>query len=212
MKRKLILLLGVFLASYLPVAAQTRAPRIVAEHDRMAPNMDMVRAAPARLLAVSLPLPGNPEITAPRTAPVPLPLASFPQPKKPADSAAHFNYVFAKPYQPDQGLDGLENMSQMSQVDTLFLKQSSLPLAQIWGGRLRFDGFARTMNVQNVQLGPSAAGGLQDYRPWRQGVLGAPPSEDSYGVSMTFHFGRDAQVGRPAQIWRTVSRAIGSVQ
>jgi len=212
MKRKLILLLGVFLASHLPAAAQTRAPRIVAEQDRMAQSIAMVQAAPTPLLAVSLPLPGNLGSSALRTVPAPLPPASFPRPKKHADSAAHFSYVFAKPYQPDQGLDGLENMSQMSEVDTLFLKQSSLPLMQIWGGRMRFDGFASTMNVQNVQLGPSAGGGLQDYRPWRQGVLGVPPSVDSYGVSMTFHFGRAAQVGRPAQIWRTVSRIVGSAQ
>jgi hypothetical protein len=212
MKRKVIVLLGVFLASHLSAAAQTRAPRIVAEQDRVAPSMAMVPAPRTPLLAVSLPLPGNPEISALRTVPAPLPPASFPRPKKHADSAAHFSYVFARPYHPDQGLDGLENMSQMSQVDTLFLKQSSLPLVQIWGGRLRFDGFARTLDVQNVQLGPSAGGGLQDFRPWRQGVLGAPPSEDSYGISMTFHFGRDAQVGRPAQIWRTVARAVGSAQ
>ncbi len=212
MKRKLIVLLGVFLTSHLPVAAQTRAPRIVAEQDRIAPSMAIVRAAPTPLLAVSLPLLGIPEISTLRTVPAPLPLASFPRPKKPADSAAHFSYVFAKPYQPDQGLDGLENMSQMSEVDTLFLKQSSLPLVQIWGGRLRFDGFASTLDVQNVQLGPSAAGGLEDFRPWRQGVPGAPPSVDSYGVSMTFHFGRDAQAGRPAQIWRTVARVVGGAQ
>jgi hypothetical protein len=211
MRRKLILLLGVFLASHLS-AAQIAAPRIVAEQDRMAPSIAMLQAAPVPLLAVSLPLPGNPESSALRSVPAPSLPASFPRPKKHADSAVHFSYVLAKPYQPDQGFDGLENMSQMSQVDTLFLKQSSLPLVQIWGGRLRFDGFARTIDIQNVQLGPSGAGGLQDYRPWRQGALGAPASEDSYGVSMTFHFGRDAQVGRPAQIWRTVSRAIGSAQ
>jgi hypothetical protein len=56
--------------------------------------------------------------------------------------------------------------------------------------------------MQNVELGPSAAGGLQDFRLLRQGYPRGSRSVDLYGVSLSFHFGRDAQIGRPAQIWQ----------
>lgn len=212
MKRRLTLLLGVFLGGCLSAAAQTPAPRTLAEQARTAPTMAMVQAVPAPLLAESLPLSGNPGNSAPRTLPAPLRAASFPAHRDPADSAVHFSYVLAGPYKPDQGMDGLESQFQVEEVDTVFLAQSTVPFAQLWGGRLRFDGFANKLNIQNVQMGPSAAGGPQDFRPWRQSYLGAPPSVNFYGVSMTFHFGRDAQAGRPAQIWHSVARLIGGAQ
>jgi hypothetical protein len=34
---------------------------------------------------------------------------------------------------------------------------------------------------------------------------------DLYGFSLSFHFGRDAQVGHPAQAWRCLSRIVGTV-
>jgi hypothetical protein len=212
MKRKFTLLLAMFLGSYLSTAAQIPAARIVAERDRTTPVVAMVQAGPAPLMAEYLPLPGNPGSFAPRTLPVPVPAVSFPAHKNPANSAVHFSCVLAGPYKPDQGMDSLEDQFQVEKVDTLFLKQSSLPLAQLWGGRVRFEGFASKLNTQNVQLGPSDAGGMQDFRPWRPRELGAPPSVNSYGVSMTFHFGRDAQTGRPPQIWQTVARMFGDVQ
>jgi hypothetical protein len=213
MKRKFILALGMFLGSYLSAAAQIPAPRIVAEQNRSASIMAMVhQAMPAPLIAESFSLPGNPAIFAPRTLPAPVLAASLPVHKNPANSAVHFSYMVAEPYKPGQGMDGLENQFQFEEVDTLFLAQSTLPLAQLWGGRMRFEGFASTLNIQNVQLGPSDAGGMQDFRPWRQSELGAPPSVNSYGVSMSFHFGREAQTGRPAQIWQTVARMFGGGQ
>jgi len=213
MKRKFILALGMFLGSYLSAAAQIAAARIVAEQDRSAPIMAMVhQAMPAPLIAESFPLPGNPEIFAPRTLPAPVLAASLPAHKNPANSAVHFSYALAGPYNPDQGIDGLENQFQFEEVDTLFLAQSSLPLAQLWGGRVRFDGFASTLNIQNVEMGPSAAGGIEDFRPLRQNYLGAPSSVDSYGIGLTFHFGRNAQTGRPAQIWQTVACMFGGGQ
>jgi len=57
--------------------------------------------------------------------------------------------------------------------------------------------------MQNAELGPSAGGGL---RFPRQSYPGGPRSVDLYGVSLSFHFGRDAQVGRPAQIWSCLAR------
>ena len=212
MKRRLTLLLGMILGGYLSTAAQIPAARIVAERDRTAPVMAMVQAGPAPLIADSLPLPGNPGFFAARTLPSPVLGVSFPAHKNPANSAVHFSCVLAGPYKPDQGMDGLKSEFQFEEVDTLFLVQSSLPLAQLWGGRVRFEGFASKLNTQNVQLGPSDAGGMQDFRPWRPRELGEPPSVHSYGVSMTFHFGRNARTERPAQIWRTVADMFGTAR
>jgi hypothetical protein len=183
MRKRFILLLGVFLGSRVLTAAQMPAPELVPAQELVA---SIVTAAPAPLLAVSFLLPENP-----------------------GKPAANFSYRFAAAYDPDQGLEGLANLSPMREVKTLFLTQSLLPLVQIWGGRLRLDGFTSTLRMQNVQLGPSAAGGLQDSRLLRQGYPGGPRSVDLYGVSLSFHFGRDAQIGRPAQIWQCLARIVG---
>jgi hypothetical protein len=185
MHKRFILLLGVFLGSRVLTAAQTPAPKLVPAQELVA---SIVTAAPAPLLAVS-----------------------FLLPEKPGKSNAHFSYLFAGAYEyeRDQSLEGFASLSPMREVKTLFLTQSLLPLVQIWGGRLRLDGFTSTLHMQNVELGPSAAGGLQDSRLLRQGYPGGPRSVDLYGVSLSFHFGRDAQIGRPAQIWRCLARIVG---
>ena len=189
MHKRFILLLAMFLGNYVPTTAQTPAPQIVPAQERIAPIMTMVVTVPAPLLAVS-----------------------FQLPEGPGKSAAHSSYLFARAYDPGQGLEGLKSLSPMREVNTLFLTQSLLPLVQLWGGRLRLDGFTSTLHMQNVQLGPSAAGGLQDFRPPRQSYPGGPRSVDLFGVSLSFHFGRDAQLGRPTQIWRCVARIVGAAR
>jgi hypothetical protein len=182
MHKRFILLLGVFLGSRVLTAAQMPAPELVPPQELVA---SIVTAAPAPLLAVSFLLPESP------------------------GKSVHFSYLFASAYERDQGLEGLASLSPMREVKTLFLTQSLLPLVQIWGGRLRVDGFISTLHMQNVELGPSAAGGLQDFRLLRQGYPGGPRSLDLYGVSLSFHLGRDAQIGRPAQIWQCLARIVG---
>jgi hypothetical protein len=178
MHKRFILLLGMFLG--IPTAAQRPTPQIVPTQDRIAP---IVTAAPSPLLTVSSRLLDNP-----------------------GKPPANFSYLFAGAYERDQGLDGLKSLSPMREVKTLILTQSLLPLVQFWSGRLRLDGFTSTLHMQNVELGPSAGGGL---RPQRQSYPGGPRSVDLYGVSLSFHFGRDAQVERPAQIWRCLARIAG---
>jgi hypothetical protein len=146
------------------------------------------------------------------TVPTPLIAASFLLPENPGKSGIHFSYEFAGAYERDQGLEGLKNLSRMREVKTLFLTQSLLPLVQLWGGRFRLDGFTSTLHTQNVQLGPSAAGGLLDFRPQREGYPGGPRSFGLYGVSLSFHFERDAQIGRPTQIWRCLARIHAAVR
>jgi hypothetical protein len=123
-------------------------------------------------------------------------------------SPTRFGLSFGAAYEPEQSL---KSLSQMREVKTLFLTQSSLPLAQLWGGHLRFDGFASTLHMQNVLLGPSAAGGLQDFRPARQSYPGGPRSFDLYGISMSFYFGRDSRTRRPIPVWGRMARIVGAV-
>jgi hypothetical protein len=149
------------------------------------------------------------------TLPAPSPAPPFPLSEIPGKSAARSTYVFARAYRDEQGLEGLEGLKslwQMREVKTLFLTQSTLPLVQLWGGRLRLDGFRSRVHMQNVQLGPSGGGGLLDFRPPRQWYPGGPRSIGLYGVSLSFHFGRDAQIGRPTQIWQRLARTHAAVR
>ncbi|HXU20834.1 MAG TPA: hypothetical protein VN788_09655 [Verrucomicrobiae bacterium] len=183
--QKQFILLGLLLASHLSTSAQTFTPETAPAQDRIAETVPIVRTGPTMLLTASL-----------------LP------PENPGKFAVNVNYPFEMVYERDQVLESLESLSMMRQVKTLFLTESSLPLIQLWGGRLRLDGFTSTLHMQNVQLGPSASGGSRDFRPARQSYRGGPRSVDLYGLSLTFHFGRDAQIGRPTQIWRRVARIV----
>jgi hypothetical protein len=190
MHKRFILLLGVFLGSHVPMAAQSPAPQSTQAQDRIAPISTIVPTLPAPLLAAPFLL----------------------LDENPAKSAAHFRYLFAAAYGRDHSLEGLESLSPIREVKTLFLTQSILPLVQLWGGRLRLDGFTSRFEMKNVQLGPSAAGGLLDFRPPRQGYPGGPRSFGLYGVNLSFHFGRDAQLGRPTQIWRCLARIASAAR
>jgi len=195
MRKRLILLLGMLLGSYVPVTAQTPAPQIVSAQDGIAPIMAIVRTLPA-----------------------PSPAPSFPLSEIPGKSAARSTYVFARAYRDEQSLEGLEGLEglkslwQMREVKTVFLTQSTLPLVQFWGGRLRLDGFRSRIHMQNVQLGPSGGGGLLDFRPPRPWYPGGPRSIGLYGVTLSFHFGRDAQIGRPTPIWHRLARIHAAVR
>jgi hypothetical protein len=185
MHKRFILLLGMFLGMRVPTAAQTPAPQIVPTQDRIARIVTVVPTVRVPLLAAPFLLPDNP-----------------------GKPAAHSIYLFAGAYGGHPGLDDLKSLSPMHEVKTLILTQSLLPLLQLWGGRLRLDGFASTLHMQSVQFGPSGAGGL---RLPQQNYAAGPRSMDLYGVSLSFHLGRDAQVGHPTQAWRSLSRIVATV-
>ena len=186
MYKRLIVTLGMLLGSHAPAAAQTPAPQLVLAQGNVAPVIMMLRTASA-----------------------PLPPASSLLYQNPGKPPARFSHLAAGAYERDQNVDRLPPTDE---VKTLFFTQSSLPLAQVWSGRLRLDGFTGTLNMQNVQLGPSASGGMQDFRPPRESYPGGPRSVDLYGVSLSFHFGRNARTGRPPQVWRCLSRIVSSVR
>lgn len=187
MHKRFLLLFGVFLGTYVPTLAQTPGAQNAQAEERAVPIVILVRTVPTALLVVPFPL--------------------F---ESSVNSALHLNYLFASAHDRDslEGLERLVRLSPVQEVKTLFLRQSILPLVQVWGGRLRLDGFTSTLDTQNVALGPSAGGGLQDSRLPRQGYPGGPHSVGLCGINLTFHFGRDAQIGRPTQIWQTFARIV----
>jgi hypothetical protein len=99
----------------------------------------------------------------------------------------------------------------MDEAKTLTLTQSNLPVFQLWGGRLQLDAFQSTLHSQNVQLGPSGYGGIEGFRPTRQSYPGGPLSVHFSGFSLSFHFGRDSRAKHPPQVWRRMTRFVGTV-
>jgi len=184
MCKRFIMLLGILLGSLVSSAAQTPAPQIILAQEHVVPIISMFRKISA-----------------------PFPAASFPAHPDLVKSPAHFSHPIAGAYEPDHSV---EFRPFVEEVKTLFITRSSLPLVQLWSGRLRLEGFATTLNMQNVELGPSGGGGLLDFRPPRIDYPRGPHSVDLYGVSMSFHFGRQARMGRQVETWRSLSRIVGS--
>ena len=174
------LLLTVFLSS-LGAAAQTPTPQVVPGREPVAPII-------ARFQAVLVPA------------------GSFVLSEDPGKSAGHFRYLIVRSYGRDQGL---ENLSRIHRIKTSFLTRSSLPLFQLWGGRLLVDGFTTRLHMQNVQLGPPAVGGLQNLYSSRQGYPGGPRF---YGLSLRFPVGRDAKIGRPTRTSGCFARFVTALR
>jgi hypothetical protein len=136
------------------------------------------------------------------------PVASFLVYQSSASSPAYISHLFTGDYETDRNIEGL---LPMQEVKTLFFTRTTVHLVQFWEGRLRLDGFMGTLNMQNVELGPSAAGGLRDFRPPRESYPRGPRSVELYGVSVSFHIGRDAGMERPPEVRRSLSRIIGNI-
>jgi hypothetical protein len=181
-QKRFIVLLGVFLGSHAPAVAQSAAPQIA---------LTQVRVAPAR---TSLP-----------TVSTPLTAASFLLSQDPGRSSAGFSILFARADERDRSLPLLPPTEELK---TVFFTHSSLPLAQLWGGRLRLNAFQSTLHLQIVQIGPQSYRGTQGLLSTRQGCAGDPSSA---GLSLNFHFGRDARTGHPSQAMRRMTRFVGAV-
>jgi hypothetical protein len=185
MYKRFIVLLGIFLGSHVPAVAQTPSPQTVLAQERVAPTLPMFRAVST-----------------------PLPAASFLLYQDRGKSSVHFGGVFAGAYERDRSVVRLPATEEFK---TLFFTQTSIRLVQLWGGRLQLDAFQSSLHLQNMQFGASAAGGQQYFRPQRQSYLGGPRSVDLSGISLSFHFGRDARMVRPTQAWQCLSRIVGTV-
>jgi hypothetical protein len=185
MYKRFIVLLGMFLGSHVPAVAQTPSPQIVLEQERVAPTLTMFRAVST-----------------------PSPAASFSLDRDRRTSPVHFSLPFAVAYKRDLSLVRLPATEEFK---TLLFTQSSIRLFQLWGGRLQVDAFQSSLHPENMEFGASAAGGPQYFRPPRQSYLGGPRSVDLSGLSLSFHFGRDARTVRPTQGWQCLSRIVRTV-
>jgi hypothetical protein len=184
MYKPFILLFGIFLGSHCPVVAQTPPPRIVLAQEHVAPIISILPTVSTALPAFSFLL--------------------FNDPK----SNAHFSRQLAGVYQRDFSLD---HLSPVNEVRTLTLSQSSLPLVQFWGGRLQLDAFESTLRMQTGQLGLVGTGGMRNSRLSGQIYPGGPLTVHLSGLSLNLRFGRDAQIGHSAQLWRRLTGMVGAV-
>jgi len=180
---RFIVLLGIFLGSYVPVAAQTPAPQIVLRQERLAPTMAMLR-----------------------TVSTSLPAASLLMPRDPGESAANFSFPFAGSYGRDYSL---KDVWPIDEVKTSVLTQSSLTLVQLWSGRLQLGAFKSTLHIQNMQL--AGNGSIQNSRLLRQLSPAAPPSASLSGLSLSFYFGRNARTEHPVWLWQPLTQLARSV-
>jgi hypothetical protein len=182
--RRFILLIGMFLGSYVLMVGQTPAPQIVLVQEHIAPVMTTLR-----------------------TVSIPVQAASFLQSRDPGKSPAHFSVPFAGAY---ERYDGLLHLSQMVKVKSSMFTISSLPLVQFWSGRFQLDAFQSTLRMENIQLGPSGYGGIVGFRA-RQSYLGGSLSVHFTGLGLSFHFGRDSRIRRPTHPWRRMKQFVGGV-
>jgi hypothetical protein len=127
--KRFIVLLGIFLGSCVPAAAQTPAPQIVLAQERVAPTITTHRTISTPLLTASLLY------------------------QDPGKSPAHFSHLFAGVYERD---NGMERFLTTEEVKTLFFTYSSLPLVQLLSGRLQLDAFQNTLHIQNLQPYPGS--------------------------------------------------------
>ena len=97
----------------------------------------------------------------------------------------------------------------MYEVKTLLFTESSVPLARLWSGRLQLNGFQNTIFIQNLQVDPVGYGGALDLAvPPRRIYPGGPRLVELAGVSVSFHFGREAREEGSTQAWRSVTRMV----
>jgi hypothetical protein len=95
----------------------------------------------------------------------------------------------------------------MNQTDTLFMSRTSFPVAQFAGSHFQLSGFGSTVHMSDVEFGPSAGGGLLDFRPPRQYGLDTPHTIDAYGLSLSFRLGRGASMDVPrSDVFKTLGK------
>jgi hypothetical protein len=192
MHKSLILLLGIFLGSHRPAVAQTPPPRIVLAREQVAPVLSILPTSMLPTVSSS----------------IRFPLFSFRLFQDLEKTNAHFSPQIEGAYQVDFSL---EHLSPMNEVRSVILTQSSLPLVQFWGGRLELDAFQSTLHLESGQLGLIGTGGMRNSLLSGQSYPGGPRSVHLSGLSLNIRFGREAQSGHPAQLWRRVTRMMDAV-
>jgi hypothetical protein len=173
---------GLLLIACFPTEAQTPATQFALEQ------------TPPDLTMILLP--------APRVwlSPIVLPIQPFAKP------FPHPTFLMDAVYTPD---NSLENQLPMESFRTPFLTESSFPVAHLWRG-LKLVLFDSTIHPRGLELGSSTSRiGFYYLRPSTNDQAELANSVEISGISLRYSFGRDAERGKPVQIWRCVSWVIG---
>jgi hypothetical protein len=202
MYKPFILLLGIFLGSHRPAVAQTPPPRIALAREQVAPVLSVL--ATSILSTATLSTATLPTVS----SSIRFPLFSFRLFRDPERNSANFSHQLTGAYQGDYSL---AHLSPMNEVRTGILTQSSLPLVQFWGGRLELDAFQSTLHLESGQLGLIGTGGMRNSLLSGQSYPGGPRSLHLSGLSLNIRFGREAQSGHPAQLWRRLTGIVGAL-
>ena len=136
----------------------------------------------------------------PWLSPIRLPIQLF------GKSSPRPTFLMDEVYKPDASL---ENLLLLGSFRTPFLTESSLPVADLWQG-LKLVLFESTIHPRGLELGsPTSRIGSYYMRPATNDQAGLANSVGLSGISLRYSFGRDAERGKSALIWRCVSWAIG---
>ncbi len=98
----------------------------------------------------------------------------------------------------------LDSLSPFQVTKTSFVTESRLPVAQVWGGRVRVNFFVVTLHTGNVMRGPLASGEAF-HGPTR---FGEPRSADLYGIGASVPLGRNARGEGSTGLWRSLRRIV----
>lgn len=171
-----------FLATFALIwaAVVVVTPLVAQQRSSPAPNLDPDDLS--RFWTGATPVARNSTVYAP-TDPVFLHESSF---RRPADNSSLF---LQKPLQ-----FGSAGMIQRMEAafycnDTPFIDQVRLPMAALWGGRVKLVGFESDVTTANFVLGLPGAGLLTSLSMTGSGHLAmrTPPSDQLVGVHMTFN-------------------------
>ncbi len=99
----------------------------------------------------------------------------------------------------------------MIKVKTLILTQVSLPLVQLWDGKLELDAFQSTLRNGNMQFGALGFSAMPDSGLSQQSFSGGSRSVHFSSLSLNFRFGRVDRTRRPTQGWRRVPRIVAAL-
>jgi hypothetical protein len=180
--KRFILLLGMFMGSQ-AAAGQISASRIASAQKPIAPVITVFRAESKTLLAPSFLLSQDRENT-----------------------LARISLRFSGLDERDQVL---ERFSPVIKVKTLILTQLSLPLVQLWDGKLELGAFHSTLRIQN-QFGALGYAAMPDFPLPQQNFPGGPRSVHLSGLSLNFNFGRVEETRRPTPAWKCVPRIVAA--
>ena len=124
------------------------------------------------------------------------------------NSLAHTSLRFSEPEKREQAL---ERLLPVIKVKTLILTQVSLPLVELWNGKLELGAFQSTLRTQNVQLGALGYAAMRDFPLPQQNFPGGLRAIHLTGLNLNFHFGRVEGTRRPTRAWSCVPRIVAAL-